>query len=387
MKKLFFCLFLLVIAFVNAQNDNCSGATSLSIGTDYTTGAIMSNNINATLDGPTPSCWSFIANNVWFKAVVPQNGSVKIEVRKVPGSLFDDFVVTVYTGACGSLTQINCNFADSPLISLAGQIPGSTIYIAVAQMGFTPQSGQFQISAYNPVPPVNDDCSGAKLVTVNPTQSCTSVTSGTNFGASLSQPPAPVCGEMGTGNDDTWFKFVATATEHMIEILNIVPIGQRVNFQVLSGTCGSTMTSIFCKPAGICVGPGPGVPVCPTKGIVSGLIIGQTYYIRILDPSSLPDYNLTFNVCVSKSPSLHTSEVSEIKNAITTYPNPFNEVLYISDSAKVEFVSVTDSSGRLIKIIKKPSSALHLGELKQGLYFVELNMKDGSKQMIKAIKK
>ncbi|MCU7613255.1 T9SS type A sorting domain-containing protein [Chryseobacterium sp. GMJ5] len=84
---------------------------------------------------------------------------------------------------------------------------------------------------------------------------------------------------------------------------------------------------------------------------------------------------------------LGTSEgVSNVKG-IKAYPNPFADVLNISDVKNVKSVSVVDIVGRLVKTIEKPSSALQLGELKSGLYIVILNMNDGSKQMIKAIKK
>jgi hypothetical protein len=85
--------------------------------------------------------------------------------------------------------------------------------------------------------------------------------------------------------------------------------------------------------------------------------------------------------------NLATSEVSVNKNDINVYPNPFTDVLNISDIKNVKSVSVMDIAGRLIKNIESPSSTLHLGDLKQGVYLVVLNMNDGSKQTIKAIKK
>ena len=84
---------------------------------------------------------------------------------------------------------------------------------------------------------------------------------------------------------------------------------------------------------------------------------------------------------------LGTSEVSGAKNNIKVHPNPFADVLNISDISNVKSVSVMDVAGRLVKTIEKPDSALHLGELKSGMYLVVLNMNDGSKQTIKAIKK
>lgn len=99
------------------------------------------------------------------------------------------------------------------------------------------------------------------------------------------------------------------------------------------------------------------------------------------------DYEFFIDNFKVETASLSTSEVSGAKAAIKAYPNPFTDVLNISKAELVKSVSVSDVSGRLVKTIDNPSSALHLGDLKQGLYFVTLNMKDGSKQSIKAIKK
>ncbi|WP_407402689.1 T9SS type A sorting domain-containing protein [Chryseobacterium sp.] len=84
---------------------------------------------------------------------------------------------------------------------------------------------------------------------------------------------------------------------------------------------------------------------------------------------------------------LGTSESELNKNTITVYPNPFADVLTISDVSNVKSVSIIDIAGRLVKSIDNPSSQLQLSELKSGMFMIVLNMKDGSKQTIKAIKK
>lgn len=88
-----------------------------------------------------------------------------------------------------------------------------------------------------------------------------------------------------------------------------------------------------------------------------------------------------------KDPSLGTVENVSDKNNIKAYPNPFADVLNISDISNVKSISVVDISGKLVKTFDKPESTLHLRELNSGMYLVILNMKDGSKQTIKAIKK
>ncbi|GAA4162715.1 hypothetical protein GCM10022217_30640 [Chryseobacterium ginsenosidimutans] len=87
------------------------------------------------------------------------------------------------------------------------------------------------------------------------------------------------------------------------------------------------------------------------------------------------------------SSTLGTSETISKEKGIKVYPNPFYDTLNISDVSNVKNVLVTDISGRLVKTIANPSSALQLGELKQGMYLVILEMKDGSRQAFKAIKR
>ncbi len=82
--------------------------------------------------------------------------------------------------------------------------------------------------------------------------------------------------------------------------------------------------------------------------------------------------------------ALAVSDVN--KNSISVFPNPFTEVLKISDVKGVKSVSVNDISGRQVKTLA-PSAELNLSSLKAGLYIVTLQMEDGSVKTFKAIKK
>jgi hypothetical protein len=98
-------------------------------------------------------------------------------------------------------------------------------------------------------------------------------------------------------------------------------------------------------------------------------------------------YLMVDDINIDLTASLATSENVKAKNDIKVYPNPFADVLNISDVSNVRSISVVDISGKLVKTFDKPESTLHLGGLNSGMYLVILNMKDGSKQTIKAIKK
>ena len=79
--------------------------------------------------------------------------------------------------------------------------------------------------------------------------------------------------------------------------------------------------------------------------------------------------------------------VSDVNKAgVSVYPNPFTDVLNISDVKGVKSVSVNDMSGRQVKSLA-PSTEINLSSLKGGLYIVNLNMEDGSVKTFKAIKK
>lgn len=82
--------------------------------------------------------------------------------------------------------------------------------------------------------------------------------------------------------------------------------------------------------------------------------------------------------------SLAVSDVT--KAGISVYPNPFTDVLKISDVKGVKSVSVNDISGRQVATLAV-SAELNLSSLKAGLYIVNLQMEDGSVKTFKAIKK
>ncbi|MFC3754646.1 T9SS type A sorting domain-containing protein [Chryseobacterium tructae] len=97
--------------------------------------------------------------------------------------------------------------------------------------------------------------------------------------------------------------------------------------------------------------------------------------------------NGKFKISAYDDSTLSTHEVADNKKKITVFPNPFSDVLIISDINDVKSISVTDISGKLIKTIEKPSSSLDMRDLEDGLYFVTLKMKDESIKTIKTIKK
>lgn len=142
-------------------NDNCTGAQALTVGANF-----ASNPVNGTLTGAsttsglTPSCQTSINSDVWYSVVVPASGNVTIEAQVSATNTITDGVIAVYSGTCGSLTQIACDDDSGPtgannfmpILTVTGQTPGSTLYVAFWKYGTTLPSTtekDFIISAYD----------------------------------------------------------------------------------------------------------------------------------------------------------------------------------------------------------------------------------------------
>lgn len=97
--------------------------------------------------------------------------------------------------------------------------------------------------------------------------------------------------------------------------------------------------------------------------------------------------NNTWKITVTLEPAaLAVNEVVKEKERLA-YPNPFHEAITIENSGNVKRISVTDFSGITVKTVDNPTSQLHLGDMKDGMYILTLTMKDGSTKSTKIIKR
>ncbi|MEF9480480.1 T9SS type A sorting domain-containing protein [Chryseobacterium sp. RRHN12] len=83
---------------------------------------------------------------------------------------------------------------------------------------------------------------------------------------------------------------------------------------------------------------------------------------------------------------LSTSE-AQTKETIKVHPNPFSDYINISRPELVKSIKVTHVTGKLIRTIDNPDSVLRFSDLSQGMYMLVLEMKDGSLEHKKVIKK
>lgn len=357
------------------SNDECAAAITLTVNPDLNCGTVTSGyTLGATDSNVDPApCYGTADDDVWYKFTATDTKH-KISLLNIvsAGTTVDtDTYFQVFSGGCGALSSILCSDPTSAMVS--GLTVGQTYWIRVYSYFGAGNNQGFDICVGTyPPPPANDDCSGALTATAFPyTYVQNDGASATNNGGFVTACPSGM-------NDGTWFKFTGDGDTFNISVT--MPAGS--DFDPKIGVYSGNCSSLSCENTMDNAGTGG------TETISVPTLSGNTYYVNVgYYADSLDEPEDAFTISITKG-TLAVSDVkADLKNTIRLYPNPFSDVLNISDVAHVKSVSVSDTSGRLLKTISNPSSEIHLEELKQGVYMVTLFMKDGSGQTIKAIKK
>ena len=285
-----------------------NGSAEFCIAVDVTTGGVPNDepctatvlpvNVNcvyqtSTNDGATdtpgvtpPGCANYLGSDVWFSAVVPPNGAV--DIGFLNGVLVDGGAA-VYTGPdCSNLTLIACDDDSGPVLmpgfNLFGLTPGSTIWIRVWEHGNN-NNGDFEICASIGTPPVgctvtNLSCALATSIIVD--DPCVQ-------GSTCNGGPPTLTSCNAAMTEGTWFTFVATDPEMSVYINHVSNTGCYYASSVFSGSCGS-LTELSCES---------GAPLNDAH-VLSGLTIGDTYYVQVSYPPGGPCGNNGYSeFCIS----------------------------------------------------------------------------------------
>ena len=179
-------------------------------------------------------------------------------------------------------------YCDTNAESVAsGLTIGETYKIRVYTSTATPlQTSTFDVCVGTPPPsPVNDDCANATIAPVNPGEECTTTIEGTISWATASPEPT-TCG--GTEDDDVWFEFVATATKHRIQTLNVEGSTTSIYHTVYQGDVCGTMTLLYCSTG--------------ESSFAEGLTVGETYKVRVYSSTGVLWHTATFDFCITTPP-------------------------------------------------------------------------------------
>ncbi|MFL9834412.1 fibronectin type III domain-containing protein [Chryseobacterium terrae] len=176
-----------------------------------------------------------------------------------------------------------------------------------------------------------------------------------------------------------WYK------NHSSSSSTITPSTYADNKLIVEVNDGSGWVSVFNDSSNAGQWRTVGIPLSPSY-------IGATIQVRFTvdkDVSGNPyfyDDLLLDNIEVKQNPNLSTSE-STAKKEISVYPNPFRDVVYISETKDLKTVKVFDLTGRAVKTIENPTKEINLSSLNSGLYLITMYYKDGSQNTVKAMKK
>ncbi|MBK6342744.1 MAG: T9SS type A sorting domain-containing protein [Flavobacteriales bacterium] len=271
-------------------NDACADAIMLTPGAvcDPVTGTTE----NATESIPgLVDCSGNLANandDVWYAFVAT---AAEHSVTVVPSASFNAAVqLRDGSGGCNG-SPITCQDAvgagQTEVMSLTGLTIGNTYFLRVFHYeAIAPVTHTFTICITNGLVPPNDDCANAIELSPNPV--CNPV-AGTTENATGSIAGLVSCsGFLGNPNDDVWYTFVATATEHVVNV--DVSAGFDAVVQLRDGTTGCNGAPIICYAEG-----STGVDVSLN---FTGLTIGNTYFLRVFHYQASAPTTSTFTICV-----------------------------------------------------------------------------------------
>lgn len=265
-------------------NGLCSGAGIVQVPMN-TPVTVTGNNQNAPTD-PV-----FVANVVWEGFTT--NGCSDLIVSycgTTPN--FQGGLVYLTTGC--PLTNLVFNSAGNIIPNICGDgnfgvrfpgLPAGTYYYPVLE---APGSGGdytlvFFAEPCSVAPPVNAVCTGA--IPLTPATTCEFVT-GTVENATAANVTGTACGN-GNVADGVWYSFVATSSS--VEVTVNPSPEFNVHLSLIAGECAG-QTLLACA-----IGQNFGTPTTLSS---SGLVVGNTYYLRVADWYAGAPRTSTFDLCV-----------------------------------------------------------------------------------------
>lgn len=299
----------------NPVNDNCSNAIDLEVNPDTdcttTTSGTTSNGTQSQ-----SGCSGTADDDVWYSFVATST----YHFVTVSAGTMTNPVLQVFRGNCGSLTNVVCRNAfnnnNDEVATLTGLTIGDTYYVRVYSQGNGTGQGTFTLCVTTIPNPINDNCSNAINVPVSADEICTSPTAGNSVGGSQS-----LSGCSGTADDDVWFSFVATSSNHLIKVTPFTMTD--VVFQVYSGNCGS-LTSIAC------INSTSGTN--PESSLINSLLVGNTYYIRVYSSGNGTGQG-TFNICITTPAYVRASTTAY------TVPSLVRDILFENSCVNISNIS------------------------------------------------
>lgn len=287
--------------------DECGGALTIPVSAGPTSITFISSDTRFTTSSMASCFAAFPPRDIWMQFTATNSNMVLVFQRT--GLVFP--AIEVMSGTCGALTNIAClrNFTlynDSEFRHLlTGLNVGETYYLRVySNSSNSSNDGTFNMGIYNAES--NDDCSGADLLTV----STDTTWQFSRFSNKNRTSSTDACHLAGWYEADSWFKFVADDTVHLVALRGTLMSINNTRLNIYSGSCGSLTAKFNCA-----------ADPFSTYLRIPGLVIGQTYYVNVMQNfavgSNSPD---SFRIALS-----HIPANDDPGGAITLTVNPTEE--------------------------------------------------------------
>ena len=320
---------------------------------------------------PVPSC--FPPTAIATSAITANSATLSWTApASAPASGYEYAYTTTNTAPTGSGTTISGTSVVIPLPA-----PSTTYYLWVRSKCST-TSQSVWISTTVTTKAVNDECSAPIAITPGGTFGANPVVA-TTVGATSTTDTTATHTCQNTGYNDTWYSVVVPASGSItIETQSVS--GSAVTDTVLgvyTGSCGA-LTQVGCDDDSSSDGNFSLVTL-------TGQTPGATLLIGVWNYSASTSGQ--FRVSAYDASLLSTSEAAAAKKEVKVYPNPFTDIINISEFKDIKTVKVNDVSGRTLKVIENPSKEINLSSLNSGLYLITMYFKDGSQHTVKTIKK
>ncbi|WP_344711958.1 T9SS type A sorting domain-containing protein [Winogradskyella damuponensis] len=269
-------------------NDDCTDSTVLTINTDGTC-TIFTSATNAGASEATNNpinCEFTNTNDVWFSFVATSETLI-LEYSNIVSAIGDGGIfqsTELLEGSCGSFTSLGCFMSN--YVTLNNLTIGDTYYIRNNSNNVGDYAQNYDICLKEaPVPPANDECSNAIVLTASTDESCDNIISGTTVGATISEDNT--CNSDFTAfYKDVWYVFTAAETGLYKFTFERTDFEPSAYYSIYSGTCGALVEeSTGCYN---------------TEPTVLSATSGESYYVMVRSGDDGP--GIDFDLCVFKLP-------------------------------------------------------------------------------------
>lgn len=257
-------------------NDEPTTAHVLPVSSDYTCNNAITGNFVGATRSPNYPCIAPAYNNhkdLWYRFTPSESGKYAFEVKNPAGG---DVNMFIFKGSSVALQPLSsgCGTRSASLMLNAGE----TYFVSISS---SDPNTQFSLCVSKfPAVPVNDEPSGAILLTESADDNCSNGLLGHT--ASATHSTESVCG---ASTEDVWYTFVPLQTANYTFRKTLINGSTPTSIAVFSGTPGN-LTQVTTE--------------CTSYLQRVDLTAGQTYYVSVSSAgSSIPIY---FTVCAYPSP-------------------------------------------------------------------------------------